>query len=128
MKITDKQFFEVYDKLCDLTDYTKNGVCSGCGRCCSNNIPLTKKEIKELKQIVKKRKLKPTWNIALTNMRNYSNCPFLTNDNKCLIYQDRPQICKSFKCDMQKKKVFDKELLKEPMELINLREEIFERK
>ena len=46
-------------RLQENIDFTCKGKCSKCGACCSNLLPLTKAEIRHLREIVKKRKLKP---------------------------------------------------------------------
>ena len=33
-------------------DFTKDGKCSSCGSCCSNCLPLSSKELKEIKRYV----------------------------------------------------------------------------
>lgn len=104
------------------TDLTNNGQCSKCGNCCSNFLPLTEHEIKELKKFVKKRKIKPT-------VRNFVNgidgiCPFLTLDNKCSIYQKRPYICKLYKCN---KRFLEEQEAKQLLraKVVNIRETFF---
>lgn len=37
-----------------VLDFAKDGKCSGCGRCCSNYLPISSKEIKEIKRYIKK--------------------------------------------------------------------------
>lgn len=110
-------------KLHESIDMTCNGKCSKCGECCSNLLPLTKQEIKHLKEIVKKRHLKPHYHI-LMNVQYDMTCPFLTDDHKCSIYDDRPYICKLFKCDKKYMTLEEsKPLLK--ARPVNIREEIF---
>ena len=78
-----------------VTDFTKNGECSGCGSCCSNYIPMTKKEFKVLKRWVKRNHFKPRRSIDLLDL----TCPFLDVDNhKCSCYTVRPEACRSFLC------------------------------
>lgn len=84
-----------------MTNFTKEGKCSRCGQCCSNFIPLTRKEIQELQELVKTNievQIKTT-----PDGRFIMMCPFLilNNENevsKCSIYEHRPSICKMFKC------------------------------
>lgn len=110
-------------KLQESIDMTCNGQCSKCGECCSNLLPLTKQEIKHLRAIVKKRHLKPHIHI-LANAIYDMTCPFLDSNNKCSIYEDRPYICKLFKCDKKEMTLEEaKPLLK--AKPTNLREEIF---
>lgn len=83
-------------------DLTKNGKCSKCGNCCSNFIPLTPSELKELQELTKtdiEVQLKTD-----DRGRVYMLCPFLlmtpdSNETRCSIYDKRPSICRIFKCD-----------------------------
>lgn len=97
--------------------------CKRCGNCCSNYLPLSKKEIADLKEIVKQRKLKPISSVFGIGFE--AACPFL-NGNICTIYEDRPEICRSFTCEKFKNKDYsDKKLFKEKRILVDLRKEIF---
>lgn len=83
-------------------DLTKNGKCSRCGQCCSNFIPLTSSELKELQELTKtdiEVQLKTD-----DKGRVYMLCPFLimtqdSNETRCSIYDKRPSVCKMFRCD-----------------------------
>lgn len=110
-------------RLQESIDFTCKGKCSKCGECCSNLLPLTNAEIRHLREIVKKRKLKPHYHI-LYNAKYDMTCPFLNDQNKCSIYEDRPYICKIFKCD---KKAMNEEEARRLLSAIpiNLREVIF---
>lgn len=81
-----------------LTNFTCNGKCSGCGQCCGDILYLSKKEIKEIDKYIKKHNIKAT---SKSIMVEYDNtCPFRDNENKiCKVYEVRPQICRVFKCD-----------------------------
>lgn len=82
-------------------NFCKDGECSKCGNCCSALLPISKKEIKDIKRYVKKKRIKPVnHRIALMPCIDLT-CPFLDNtkDDKCLIYPVRPSICKVFRCD-----------------------------
>ena len=108
------------------TDFTINGKCSKCGQCCSNFIPLTEDEVKRLKKIVRKRKLKPHRNHVVNAMYD-ATCPFLNDENKCRIYEDRPMICKFFKCDKKGASLAEaKKLLK--ADVVNVRVAVFDSK
>lgn len=95
--------------------------CKRCGNCCSNYLPLSNKEFNDLKNIIKKRKLKSNKRIFESNY--YHTCPFLNANNKCDIYEDRPMICKSFTCNWDMSNT--KELTKEFRPLRDLRKELF---
>ena len=82
--------------------------CLGCGNCCGSLLPLTDKDIKRLKYLIKagtkpaRQKVIITYNTDLT-------CPFLTLDHTCSIYENRPAICKHYTCDKFKMQLHTKE-------------------
>lgn len=58
-------------------DFTVDGKCSSCGACCSNALPLSGKEIKEIKRYVKKRRIKEQKHLApVKNNTLDLTCPF----------------------------------------------------
>lgn len=85
-----------------VTDFTKDGKCSRCGACCNSMLPLTDAEVKAIADVVRNRGLKPPKPKQDTevNMR----CPFLMEPNvlspmhACMIYDERPALCRSFLC------------------------------
>ena len=82
----------------NITNYTCNGKCSNCGQCCGDILYLSHKEIKRIKDYVKKNKIEPTPKIMFVACDN--TCPFRDNKNKkCKIYEVRPEICRVYKCD-----------------------------
>lgn len=98
-------------------DYTINGECSKCGSCCSAILPLQKSEIVRLKQLIKVKGIKPHKQLnvlARASIMIDLTCPFLTENHQCSIYDERPFICKVFKCD-SKPSYSDFESLKEPL-------------
>lgn len=81
-----------------VKDFTKNGKCSNCGKCCTNLLPLSDAEVKRIKSYIKKHKIKEQrHNVAVgVDM----TCPFRDEANrKCLIYEIRPAICRQFVCN-----------------------------
>ena len=81
-----------------VTDYTCEGKCSNCGKCCSNMLPLTRKEIKAIKAYVKKHHIKEQRHNAAVGVD--MTCPFRDEGKRiCLIYEVRPSICESFICN-----------------------------
>lgn len=98
--------------------------CRRCGNCCSNFLPLSKKEIRDLKEIIKMKKLKPTRAIFGVNIE--SACPFL-NGNICNIYDYRPEICRNYTCKKFQNADYNdaNKLFSEKRELIDLRKEFF---
>lgn len=100
--------------------------CKECGKCCSNFLPLTKEEIKTMKRLAKKENrhpLRQDW---------YFICPFLNNNNKCDIYEDRPFICREYTCYKFENNIYDKEAFskidKSEIKLVDIRHEIFRNK
>jgi Fe-S-cluster containining protein len=91
----------------DLTngDFTVNGECSKCGECCGDFLPLTEKEIAQIKKYIKKHDIKEYKNFPLVAV-NYldMSCPFRDNSKGiCTIYEIRPSICRAFMCNYSKK-------------------------
>jgi len=99
-----------------------NFECKKCGKCCSNLLPLTQKEIETM------RKLKDKINKMPLKKDYEHDCPFLGNDNKCNIYNDRPFICRQYDCYKFKNHIFSpivfEKVKKEKFMLTNVRESI----
>lgn len=95
-----------------------------CGKCCSNVLPLTEIEIKDMKKLAKKE------NKLLLDKNWYMRCPFLSYDNKCDIYKNRPRICMEYDCNKFESNVYTEEMLssvkKDKYRIVDLRKEIFE--
>ena len=49
-------------------DYTKDGKCVGCGACCSNILPVTDREIKNIKKYMNKHAIKEQPHVYPTNL------------------------------------------------------------
>ena len=83
--------------MINVTDFTVDGKCSSCGACCSNLLPLSDKEVSDIKKYIKKHHIKQQrHNAAMYDM----TCPFRDEVNKkCLIYPIRPAICRQFMCN-----------------------------
>ena len=81
-----------------IRNFSQHGVCSNCGSCCGNILPVSKSEIMLLgtgKQIIvhKADLLHPY--PQLYDMI----CPFRNEvEKKCMIYPVRPSICREFFC------------------------------
>lgn len=83
------------DMKCGVFDFTKDGKCSGCGQCCSNYLPISSKEIKEIKRYVKKHHITEQKHNYPSVVAFDLTCPFLDDSKekeKCLIYPVRPEI------------------------------------
>jgi Fe-S-cluster containining protein len=95
-----------------VTDYTKNGKCSRCGACCTGLANVSKKEIKRITNFLNKNKdiisisnekVRETYKTGIINTR----CIYF-HENKCMIYEVRPNICRTFICNNDKKLKTDK--------------------
>lgn len=110
-------------------DFTKDGKCSQCGQCCANYLPMSEKELKEIKRHVKKHHIKPQKHFVPTADPTMDfTCP-LRNDTekKCMCYEVRPQICRSFKCDKPKNDIWaTKREFHAKYRVVDMRKEIFE--
>ena len=125
-----KTLEEAYDDMKNgVYDFTKDGKCIGCGACCSRFLPLSEKEISDIRSYVKNHKIKQQFHNCFALARPAQvdmTCPFLDDskpNNKCTIYEVRPLICKDFIC--QKGKVPNKALYYENRILVDMEEEFF---
>ncbi|MCD8398255.1 MAG: YkgJ family cysteine cluster protein, partial [Lachnospiraceae bacterium] len=86
-----------------VCDNTINGECCQCGECCGNYLPLSKKEIRAIHQYIKANDIKECNNmVPLSEVLFDLTCPFLDtrkSNEKCRIYEVRPEICKVFACN-----------------------------
>lgn len=90
----------------NCTNFTNDGICSGCGSCCTDFLPVSQSEISRIKLFVKKHKIKQQ-RVNVASGFDLT-CPFRDNANsQCLIYDVRPEICRSFKCDCDKDFLID---------------------
>lgn len=99
----------------NITDFTKDGKCSGCGECCGALLPVTRGEIKRIKRYIFKHNIKPhkTEVAPATDFFIDLTCPFRNEkEKKCDIYEVRPLICKCFMCNYDKTGEIDKRLFK----------------
>lgn len=113
-----------------VTDYTNNGQCIGCGKCCSNLLPLSSGEIKDIKRYLKKHPIQEQKHFSPTKCPSLDmTCPFMKEDrekDKCSIYPVRPQICRLFKCDQSTRKIeTNKALLWRERNAVNMRKTFF---
>lgn len=90
-----------------VTDFTKDGECSGCGNCCGNFLPISNKEIKIIKRYVENHNVKEQIRLYPTAEPMIDvQCPFRDEiEKKCTIYPVRPGICRDFRCDKPRKKI-----------------------
>lgn len=111
-------------------DNTINGKCSGCGDCCSNRLPLSQKEINQIKVYIKEHGIVEQKHglFVLSTASIDMTCPFMDNtvkDHKCTIYPVRPQICREYMCNKGKTFMPSKEVLDGKHHNIYMRETFF---
>lgn len=74
-------------------DFTKNGECIQCGACCSNYLPMTRKEIATIHRYVKKHNVKEYNHLFPVSQQTLDmTCPFMDDSKlkeKCRIYAVR---------------------------------------
>lgn len=79
-------------------NYCKNHQCSRCGNCCTSLLPITRQEEKVIRNYIKRNDIKPE-EYQLDNSINLQCCFYDRKNKCCKIYEVRPKICRSFKCD-----------------------------
>ena len=83
--------------------------CNSCGTCCTYEILITISDIdraaKGLKitpekfmRIYLKRELSTTFDLYLLAKTEEKKCPFIDEENLCMIHKFKPEICKNFQC------------------------------
>lgn len=111
----------------NIYNFTKDGKCSSCGNCCSNLLPMSKKEIRTIHDYIRKNNIRESKHILPVVNHPYDmTCPFRDNGKKiCTIYPVRPEICRQFICDSEKRAKHNRALLKQIREIVMVREEFF---
>lgn len=85
--------------MMQIINNTCNGKCSNCGECCSDVLPLSEKEINNIRKYIKQHNIQEMRHLSVLDTRLDLTCPFRDNENKkCVIYEVRPDICKCFIC------------------------------
>lgn len=88
---------QILNQTNEITVHSCNGTCSKCGNCCTNFLPVTKKEVSKIKQYVKENNIQPENRKKGNNI--IMQCPFLNQKTKqCNIYEARPFACRNFLC------------------------------
>lgn len=123
-----KILLEVIEEMnSGVFDKTNHGECTQCGACCSNTLPLTKKEVAEIHKYVKANNVKQYKHLfPVANRVVDMTCPFMDDSKlkeKCRIYPVRPEICRQFSCCPGKRKQFERH--GGQYEIINMRGEFF---
>lgn len=111
----------------NIYDFTKDGKCSSCGNCCSNLLPMSKKEISAIRKYIRQNSIQQCKHLPPVVKASYDmTCPFRDNDKEiCTIYPVRPAICRAFICNNEKRAKNNRKLLKQTREIIMVREEFF---
>lgn len=111
----------------NIYNLTKDGKCSACGNCCSNLLPMSKKEIRTIHDYIRKNNIRESKHILPVAKQPYDmTCPFRDNGKKiCTIYPVRPEICRQFICDSEKRVKHNRALLRQTREIVMVREEFF---
>lgn len=87
----------------NAADNSVNGTCSNCGGCCTNFIPVTDAEIRQIKKFIREQGIKPCSHGFQAPLRERAVdmiCPFRDDKKKrCTIYAVRPAICVGYQCN-----------------------------
>ena len=90
-----------------VKDFTVNGECSRCCHCCGPLLPLKLREAQKMKELYKTNEyVRSVVDRNCTIIENEHGghninlcCPFADLVNrKCSIYEDRPEVCRVFRC------------------------------
>lgn len=92
----------------------KCGNCSRCGECCAAALPITKGEEKKIREYIKANNIEPEF-FQKGNDINLQCCFYDRKNKLCKIYEVRPNICRTYKCDkpkllLEKEKAFAHEI------------------
>lgn len=87
-----------------IPDYSTNGKCSRCGRCCSNLLSMTIEDVHRIRDYLRMHNVVPAPPARPNKFRNipFDSCPFCDLSRKetaCMIYEARPTICRKFLCN-----------------------------
>lgn len=118
------------DMKSGVYDFTKDGECSNCGQCCSNFLPISKKEADAIARYMKKNGIKKHINRPPTVQPTMDwTCPFRNEkERKCDIYPVRPAICRDFRCDKPAKGIMaDRAMYEGKHGIVDMRETFFGR-
>ena len=83
-------------------NYTKDGKCIKCGRCCTSLLPITKEELKTIQRYVKRKHI----SIVKSRATFDFTCPFRNDElGVCTVYECRPAICRDFVCNKPQEEI-----------------------
>ena len=75
-----------------------DGNCTRCGQCCAAMLPITRKEEKNIRDYIQKNNIEPEF-FQKSNDMNLQCCFYDRTNKICKIYEVRPNICRTFKCN-----------------------------
>lgn len=89
---------ERYVETCKgVTDLTHNGICSNCGGCCSNLIPVSESDKSKIIKYVRKHHIQDMRRSLPAEVSIDMRCPFRDESNqKCVIYPEGLQFVDHF--------------------------------
>ena len=111
----------------NIIDFTKDGKCSSCGNCCTNLLPMSRKEVAAIHKYIEKHGIKECRHLLpVAKPAIDMTCPFRNNDQRtCAIYEVRPEICRQFICNNEKKAKRNRKLLRQTRSMVDVRSEFF---
>lgn len=93
-----------------ITDFfTERGNCKGCGECCGRFLPLSHFDVARLRGFIERNgvSLQPEEFVDFDGMKINLQCPFLDiHTRECTVYDARPEICRTYRCDKHKRGEF----------------------
>lgn len=113
----------------NIYNFYKYGKCSQCGNCCSNLLPMSKKEVEKVHKYVEENNISECRHLLPLAAPAFDmTCPFLDTDKsckKCRIYPVRPEICKQFICDNEQRVKQNRSFFHSRYKVVDMREEFF---
>lgn len=111
----------------NIYNHTINGVCSKCGNCCSDILPLSTTEIHRIHKYIHQNGIEESKHLLpLARQALDLTCPFRDNGKRiCTIYEIRPEICHQFICDSEQRAKNNRELLKVGRKIYSMRKVFF---
>ena len=87
----------------------KNGKCQKCGECCTPFLPMTKNEVKTIKNYLERHPdvAEKAYKMPIFKDGNaiIRCCFYDPTEKKCMIYPIRPLICQLYKCNQSTSKI-----------------------
>lgn len=83
---------------------TNNHKCSNCGQCCMPVLPITMEEYYTISDYIKTNHVEAVPSLVGNDF--HIDCPFHDyKNNKCNIYEVRPEVCRNFLCSHTEKRI-----------------------